>query len=351
MKLKVLLFPAWLSLTGAMVLAQGALPSAVRTKILLDPPATAVARSDAVNVRGQPAFNGEVLGRLKKGEKVTVEAEITLGHPQKGEPAQWSQIAMPAQMAVWVDRRFIDSAGKKVKARKINLRGGPGENFSIVGGLERGAAVEAIRRENGWLAIRPPTNAYAFVAAGLLALQPAPAPEAPPPELVNVPPAAVPVPDVNAPPATVSAPAGNEPAPAAPAPTGNEQAPAAPAPTAQGQADQELAALRQATVVAPPAAPAPGSPAETSASTTNTVTPRIVTREGYVHKAYNVQAPGGYELHDLATDRLIEYLQPPANINFRAFVGTRVTVTGPELVDTRWPRTPILQVQSVGLIP
>jgi hypothetical protein len=48
---------------------------------------------------------------------------------------------------------------------------------------------------------------------------------------------------------------------------------------------------------------------------------------------------------------LIEYLQPPASQNFKIYVGTRVSVTGPEVIDPRWPRTPVLQVQTADLMP
>jgi hypothetical protein len=77
----------------------------------------------------------------------------------------------------------------------------------------------------------------------------------------------------------------------------------------------------------------------------------VVTREGFVHKAYNIQSPADYELHDIQSGGLIEYLEPQSSQNFKIYVGTRVTVTGTEAVDPRWPRTPVMQVQSVDLMP
>ena len=76
-----------------------------------------------------------------------------------------------------------------------------------------------------------------------------------------------------------------------------------------------------------------------------------MTREGFVHKSYNIQAPADFELHDIRTGSLIEYLQPQNAANFKIYVGTRVTVTGPEAIDQRWPRTPILHVEGVELVP
>jgi SH3-like domain-containing protein len=319
----------------------------VKKRVPLDPPASAVVKSGAVNVRAQPGFGGEVLGHLKKGETVAVQAEITLVHAPKGEPTAWSEIVLPADFPVWVDGHFIDAESHTVKARRINLRGGPGENFNVVGRLNKGATVTEIRKHNDWMAIQPPSNAYAYVAAGLLEIQTASAPV--PPPIVNAPPpvtaptpvASTPAPAPVAPPPTIG-----EPAPVAPPPTTSEPASASPvappvqtpAPaTSQGDVDKELAALRQAEASEIPA-DAP---------------PRIITREGYVHRVSNVQAPSEYELHDIRTDTLIEFMQSPpgSDVKLRTYVGTRVSVTGPEFVDHRWPRVPILQAQSINLIP
>jgi len=199
--------------------------------------------------------------------------------------------------------------------------------------LEKGDAIVEQRKEKGWIAILPPTNAYAFVAAECLTMQPEapPAAAAPPPPVVQVP-AEVPPP---APIRTESAP------PQAPPPQ-------APAPTPASQSEQELGALRQAEHQPEPSvAAATAAPAQPAASEP----PRIVTREGFVHRAYNIQAPADYELRDVKTGGVIDFLQPPVNMNFKIYVGTRITVTGAEGLAPRWPRTPVLQVQSVDLIP
>jgi uncharacterized protein YgiM (DUF1202 family) len=378
MKKKVLLFPAWLLLAAATALAQTPSPPAqadttpatpaaapavppapavappaaatatppapepkpkavakkavIKKRVPLDPPASAVVKSDAVNVRTQAGFDGEVLGHLKKGETVVVQAEITLAHVPKGEPSEWSQIALPADLPVWVDSHFIDSESHTVKAHRINLRGGPGENFTVVGRLNKGATVTEIRQQNNWLAIQAPSNAYAYVAAEFLEIQAAPAPE-PPPPVVSVPPAPTPAPATSTPAPVAPPPTANEPAAAVPPPA----AAPAPTPASQDEVDKELAALRRAqTAEIPAEAP-----------------PRIITREGYVHRVSNVQAPAEYELHDIRTDTLIEFLRPApsSEVNLRTYVGTRVSVTGPEFVDHRWPRVPILQAQSITLIP
>ena len=131
-------------------------------------PGDAEVATDHVNVRGQAGVKGEVISHLKKGDKVTVIAEITLDKHKADEPAQWAKIALPAGVKVWVNAKFVDAASKAVSAKKLNVRGGPGENFSVLGVLEQGAPVNQVSAKGDWLQIDAPTNAYAFVAASLL---------------------------------------------------------------------------------------------------------------------------------------------------------------------------------------
>jgi SH3-like domain-containing protein len=98
---------------------------------LIAGPATVAA--DNVNLRGQAGLQGEVVGHVKKGDTVTVLAEITLDKPKAGEPAQWAKISLPAGEKVWINSKYLDPASKVVTATKLNLRGGPGENYSVLG--------------------------------------------------------------------------------------------------------------------------------------------------------------------------------------------------------------------------
>jgi hypothetical protein len=143
---------------------------------------------------------------------------------------------------------------------------------------------------------------------------------------------------------------------AAPAPP-DAAAPTAPAPGPQrSEKEVELDALHRATgaEAAPGVTPAPTPGAEATpapADPNEPPKPRIVTREGFVRRAYNIQAPADFELHDIQSGSIIDYLQPKPGQNFKIFLGTRVTVTGPEAMAARWTRTPVLQVQSVDLMP
>jgi uncharacterized protein YgiM (DUF1202 family) len=344
MKLNVWIVAVLAPLTSVMVLAQDTAPtteaapavptrraSPIRKKIVLEPPVAATVKTANVNVRGRASFAGETLGHVQKGDTVTVLEQITLSRTTKDEPAEWAQITMPAGIPVWVDGTYIDSEAKTIKARRVNLRGGPGENYSVVGRLEKGAAIKEIKTEKGWVAIEAPTNAYAFVAAEFLEMQP-------PPAVVVTPPAPAPAPAPE--PQVVNV---TTPAPPAVA------APEAPAPVPQkSETEQELEAVHRATAAEAAPAPAP-EPAPAAAS--EPPKPRVVTREGFVRRAFNIQAPTDFELHDILSGTLIDYLKPEPGQNLKIFVGTRVTVTGPEAMDPRWTRTPVLRVQSVDLLP
>jgi uncharacterized protein YgiM (DUF1202 family) len=136
-----------------------------------------------INARGQAGLKGEVVSHLKKGETVTVLEQINLDKHKASEPGQWAKIALSSSTHVWVNGKFIDASSKTVTAKKLNMRGGPGENYSVLGVIERGTAVNEITTKGDWIQIDPPGNSYAFVAAMYLKkeAQPAPAP-APVPE-------------------------------------------------------------------------------------------------------------------------------------------------------------------------
>ena len=144
-----------------------------------------------VNARGQAGLKGEVVTHLKKGETVTVMEQINLDKHKANEPAQWAKISLPSSTHVWIKAAYVDGASKTVSAKKLNLRAGPGENYSVLGIIERGTAVNEITSKNGWMQIDPPNSTYAFVAAMFLKQE---APAAPPPPPPTEPTAAQPAP-------------------------------------------------------------------------------------------------------------------------------------------------------------
>ena len=145
---------------------------------------------NSINVRGQASLKGEVVARLSKGDAVTVLEQINLSKHKANEPAQWAKVAFPTNAYAWVNAKYIDATNKTVLPKKLNLRAGPGENYSVVGLIERGTPVSEVSNKGNWMKIEPPPNAYAFVAAMYLkqeAVAAAPANAAPPTETVPAP--------------------------------------------------------------------------------------------------------------------------------------------------------------------
>ena len=278
-------------------------------------PGPAVVGASNVNVRGQAAFNGEVITKLTKGDAVTVLEEITLENPKADEPVKWAKIVFPTNAHVWAHASFIDTTNKTVLPNKLNLRAGPGENFSVVGFLEKGEPVKEIITKGDWMEVEAPTNAYAFIAAQFLKQEapaaPAEATPAPPVVAAATPPQETPAP--------------TEPAPAPPTPAPAETPVVAPAPTP---------------------APAPAEPAKPEPPPK-----RIVQHEGVVRSTWSVQAPTPYALVSPDTGETINYLYTTStNLNLKRYRGLRIVVTGEEGLDSRWRNTPVLTIQKIHVI-
>jgi uncharacterized protein YgiM (DUF1202 family) len=338
-------------------------PSPAREAAAPLPPGPAVVKQDNVNVRGQATITSEVVGHLKKGDHVTVLEEIVLAHPKVDEPAQWAKIALPTNVAVWVHGGFINPTSKTVVPNRLNLRGGPGENYSVLGRLDKGATVHPWETKGEWLKIEPPASAYAFVASHLLAPEaaappaiaavekpavpapapaPAPAPTTPPPTppaetaVVTPPPPAPAREPTNAPPVATTTPA-----PAAPAVTTPAPAPETPTPTpTPPPAETTPAAVAKTPLPAVPPAPEPPLVEESK---------RVVTREGLVRRSVSIQAPTYFVLESLDTGRAINYLYS-TNLALRDFKGRHIIVTGEELLDERWPNTPVITIEKTNNI-
>ncbi len=306
---------------------------------------TATVQADRVNVRGLPSLGGEVITQLKKGETIAILEAIPAVKPKVGEPTNWFRIRMPANTPVWVNATFLDRTNKTVKARKLNIRSGPGENYSVIGLLLQGDTVKEIRAVEDWMEIEAPKSAYAFVASEYIQnseVSAATAEKAVEPEKTTiVPPVAIaPVQKVEA-----------EPPPMPP--------------TVVTVADEP--AVKEAVDQAPPPTPAPAPAPKMVPPPTLTLPPviipppvageavperRVVTREGIVRSTFSIQAPTYYELVNPQTRKTINYLfSPSTNIVIKEYRGQKVLVTGEEFIDSRWTNTPVLNIQTLEPAP
>lgn len=293
--------------------------------VTLSSPESAVVSQKNVNVRGQALLNSEIVAHLKKGDKVTVLEEITT-KKANDEPNKWYKIALPQSSSVWVNSSVGLDADKKVKANRLNLRSGPGENFSVIGRAEKGTAVTVIETKGDWSKIEPPAGSFAFVAAHLVTREPAGA-------------------------ATLAANTRTTPTPVAPAPPPftvvNPNPPIVPA---QPPVDPTPPAIAPPPAAAPPGLvavvrPTPPPPPE------EPLIKRVVIREGIVRSSVSVQAPTHFIMCSLQNNKTINYVYSSStNILVKDFVGQRVVVTGEEGLDERWPNTPVIDVETIQAV-
>ncbi|HEY4416233.1 MAG TPA: SH3 domain-containing protein [Verrucomicrobiae bacterium] len=292
-----------------------------------------------LNVRGQAGLKGEVVAHVQKGETVTILSQINLDKHKADEPAQWAKITLPTGADVWVRTSFIDAKDKTVIPKKLNLRGGPSEDYSVLGVVEHGTAVTETGTKGEWTKIAAPANAYGFIAAMYLKQE-----------------------------ASGNSPTNFGPSTEVPV-TPNATEPANPVPTT-------VTTVTEPPIATPPAEPTPASTAllpPPIANDTNTPVvnpnvptpvitmpaidtnvppiPRVVTHEGYVRSSTSVVAPTYFELFDPATDQSINYLySPTTNLNLSHYVGRHINVTGEEGLDSRWKDTPVLTVQKIYVL-
>jgi len=283
---------------------------AVPPVVLVAGPATIT--GDNVNVRGKASFNGEVITKLNKGDTVAVIEQVILTKPRAGEPVHWAKIALPSKANVWVHSSYVDASTKTVTPKKLNIRSGPGENYSIVGVIEKGATVKDVNTKGNWIEIETPGSAHAFVAAKYL-------------NQINT--ATVPT-IVNLAPATT------EPVP--------------PGPTV----------ATTTTDVPPTVEPTPPTPAPDATTAAappdfieEPIPPRVVTHEGVVKPTVSIQAPTQLALYSKDNGKLINYLYTTStNLDLRRYRGLNIIVTGEEGLDERWKNTPVLTIQRIQVV-
>lgn len=131
-----------------------------------DVPFIGVVDQDNVEVRAGAGRTFYVVGNLRKGQIVKVD-KIIFG---------WHQIEAPEGTTSYVLRKDVDAKGDgktgvvntdraPVKAAAVT---GPGESYRRQVDLMRGDTVEILGEEGSYYKIKPPTNAFVYVAPGAI---------------------------------------------------------------------------------------------------------------------------------------------------------------------------------------
>lgn len=117
---------------------------------------------DRINLRVRPDDHSEVVGQASYGDLVYVKSQV----------AGWAEIAMPPALDAWVHREFIEN--NAVMPKQLNVRGGPGINYQVIGRLERGTRVVTRGEMSEWLKIQPPANVSLWISDKFVRPIPAP---------------------------------------------------------------------------------------------------------------------------------------------------------------------------------
>jgi hypothetical protein len=312
-----------------------------------------------INVRGKPSFLGEVITQLERGDKVTVLERITVDKPKPNEPTNWARIKLPENTPVWIFAPFVKDG--KVAATRLNLRAGPGENYSVIGRLNRGDEVNTIRTVEEWAEIQAPNDAYAFIDLDLIRFGPgtnAPAPAVsvaavPQPEKTDTqPPPAAPAPEATAVATTPAETSATEPKPSAASSETNVPTTAVSSP--ETSRPPEPSTVPPVAAQTTPELPKVAQPIP--ARREDPLPKRVVRREGVIRPTKSIQAPTWYELANADTGKTINYLYDQkfsanSGIKLKDYRGKKVVTTGEEAIDPRWPNTPILDIETLDVVP
>lgn len=367
----------FISIIGA-ALACGILSSAIAQE-------PGVITRDRVNVRGKPSVFSEVLTQFNKGDKVKIVDTVKIEKPKEGDLSDWVKIQLPSNVPVYVHSAYINTNLMTVIPNRLNLRAGPGEEYSVLGVLEKGTLVKIIDTKGAWYQIETPTNACGYVAAEFVEKQAA---------IVKQPEAAEPTKEETKPtlpvetmkPAETVKPVVEEKKPEETKPAETvkpEEKPAEvtkpaettkPAEVTKPVEPEKQEAEKAKEEKKPPVVDlekhplikqeaeakervlnliqgkktVPATPILEPEPITPPPPPRIVMREGYVRGTLNIQAPSPFVLQTVDTGKTINYLYTSStNISLKQYKGKRVLVVGKEAIDKRWPNTPVLTVESI----
>lgn len=118
-----------------------------------------------VNLRAKPMLTVEVAGQVEQGTLLNVKSMTT----------EWVEVEPPEEIGFWIHRDYVTE--NRITGRDVNVRAGPGKNFSIVGMLDSGDAVETRDTHAEWVKIAPVARCSLWVHRSLV--EPVAAPAAP----------------------------------------------------------------------------------------------------------------------------------------------------------------------------
>lgn len=338
-----------------------------------------------VNIRARPTINSEVVTQLNSGDEVTVVDEVKLQSPGQDEPADWSKIVYPKKdTMVWVHSDYVTAEGTVTASKFLNIRSGPGENFSKVGELQSGDDIQIVDRADKWIAMAPTSGCYAYVASSLLEIyQTKSLPTAiPKPALATAAPVATP---------DSAAKVESNVAITEPTSTTGEQESSATTDSSE-KTEPVAGEFESATILSVPDGtnssqteetkpltdadgmevseeseiddtPIPGTDVNAEGAMGQDAEPeetadfdirgrRKVYREGLLGRVVEVQYENIFRLKNLETNRTMNLISiaPETGVDLKKFYGRTVWLEGYEGFDPRWPSTPLIKIKTFKVI-
>jgi len=140
---------------------------------------TVTVLGDRVNLRNEATLESDVVGQASYGD-VYIARSLT---------DEWVEILPPDSVAVWVFSPLLFE-DREVRAPVMNVRSGPGTQFSRLGQISRGTPVRVLESLGDWRRIAAPDGVTLWISRDFVQVPPAiakPATPAPTPTPAPVP--------------------------------------------------------------------------------------------------------------------------------------------------------------------
>ena len=142
-----------------------------------------------VSACGKPTISSQLVFQFNKGEQVKILEKIAVANPKAGEPREWLRVQVPSDCGLWVDARYLgviigtvnlksrvhrtETLQANVEAQQLEVLGGAGENFPVLGILKHGDTVHLSgQTKNHWAEIYAPKSTSIYVPAYFITLNP-----------------------------------------------------------------------------------------------------------------------------------------------------------------------------------
>lgn len=110
-----------------------------------------------VNLRAKPVPTAEVVGQVSENTVLSV----------RSMDQEWVEVIPPAPVDLWILSDYIKE-GVVICKTKVNVRAGPGINYSIVGRLPPATAVVVRGAHAEWTKVAPPEGCSLWIARSMV---------------------------------------------------------------------------------------------------------------------------------------------------------------------------------------